>query len=207
MNIDLLLTSKGEPGLICDGPFDAPAVAVIFDLQERQLYVEMEESDSLPLNISISEEFIEDLTYSDIIGIGVIVEEEITESLQVPVITLEEGDFRPSLKNMSGGRTSSVVYFERFLKSCSKGQPIHRDDLGNEASINTVMQATQMMAPQFSPKLEHQRRLEAGPRTPGPVNAPQFSGPGGGASGGGGGGSNYRRIPAANRENKNNQDE
>lgn len=162
------------------------------------MYIEMEDHQSMKLNINLDDEFIEAMRYSQMIEVGVLFDGKITESLQVPLITLEE-DAPYSFDDMPF-RMNSVLHFESFIKNCTAGQPVHRDDLGNEASLSSLMDATQLVAPQFAPKLAHQRQLEAAPRTPGMNHAPQFSGPGGG------GGGPYRRTPAANRS-KGNRDE
>ncbi|NCC21248.1 MAG: hypothetical protein EOM26_02155 [Alphaproteobacteria bacterium] len=205
MNIDLLITGKGEPGLICDEPFPEPVVAVMFDPRDRQLSVELEDHQAAILNITVADELAEDLRYADMIEIGTVMENAVTESIQVPLIVLEE-DSLPPLDDLPF-RRNSVLHFESFAKNVVSGQPVHRSDLGNEAALKTVMDATQMVAPQYSPALAHQRRLEAAPRAPAPHNAPSF---GPGAGGGGGGrrvpGHTYRKTPAANRDDNGERD-
>lgn len=207
MNIDLLLTDKGEAGLVCDEPCSDPVVAVLLDLYEHRMFIEMEDHISMPLNINVDREYVEDLRFASMIETGVLFDGNITESLQVPLITLDEDSPYPSLENLPF-RTNSVMHFESFIKNSVKGQPIHREDLGNEASLGSLMNATQLIAPQFAPKLEHQRQLEASPRTPAPGHAPQFAGPGGGAGGGGKySPPSYRRSQLLNQKKHNKREE
>ncbi len=192
MNIDLLFTKDGEPGLICDEPFDHPAMAVLFDMSERVMSVEFEEMDSRQLNIPVEDDFANALYYSERIQLGVILEGKIAGTLQLPLILLEEGELLTTGK--MARPQSSIVSFERFVRTCETGQPVHRDELGNEATLGSVMDATVMVAPQFAPQLARQRALEAGPKTPGmSPRAPGPLGPGG--LGGGAGGGTVRRPP------------
>ncbi len=184
MNIDFLMTKKGEPGLICDAPFEETPLAVIFDESSRQLSVEMEENLALVLNIPLEEQYLEDLSYADRIHIGILFEDEIAHSLQAPLIVVE--DDVDAITSGFPPVSKSVLQFESFVRQCVSGQPIHRTDLGNEAALKTVMSGEQMIAPHYAPGLVRARKLEAAPRTPAPHNAPQFGGPGGGGGGGGG---------------------
>jgi hypothetical protein len=194
MNIDLFFTGKGEPGLICDRPFDDQVIAVFFDPDERHLSAEMDGHHSLLMNIPVQDELLESLRYCDTIGIGVVTGDVITQSLQVPLIAIED-DFMQSLA-LPKFRGSSVASLESFIRNCQTGQPVHRDDLGDETALDTIMKAGTMSSPQFSPQLAHQRRLEAAPRAPAPGNVPSF-GPGGGGGAGGGGSPVYRKTPPA----------
>ncbi len=182
MNIDLLLTSKGEAGLICDEPFRDPVLAILFDLTERHLFVEMEDHRSMRLNITVNDEYTQDLTSAGIIEIGVLMNRQIIESLQVPIIATHQEAPMPPLESLPY-RTNSVLLFENFVRSCISGQPVHRENLANEASLCALLDATQLVAPQYAPKLVHQRRLEAAPQGPSFSQFPtpaQFYGPGGG---------------------------
>jgi hypothetical protein len=58
MQIDLLVTPKGEVGLLCDKAFDSEPSGVIYDAAEQSLSLEFSETyDSMALNIPLSEEF------------------------------------------------------------------------------------------------------------------------------------------------------
>lgn len=201
VNIDLLLTSKDkaglpEAGLICDSFFSEMVVAVFIVTEENQMVIAMDDHQHLDLNVSISDEFLEEMQFVSEINLGVILNGVITESHQIPLRAISSDDSFFSIENLPM-RSSSVSHFESFIKNCIKGQPAHREDLGNEDSLSSVMEETMMMAPQFSPELVHQRRMEMAPRSPVLARAPSM-GPGGGASGASSAGT-YRRTPAANR--------
>lgn len=191
MNIDLLLTRDGQAGLLSDTPFEQTIAVVLFDPGGGELSLEFKDMNTLQFNIGVEEGFARALTEVTRIHMGVIVAGQITDSALLPLVVVEGGSLALRGDQAAARPARSVMAFDRFLRQCSAGQPVHRDDLGNENSLGAVMGGGLMVAPQFSPQLARQKALEAAPRAPAPAQAPSF-GPGGM---GGGGGGVVRSVP------------
>lgn len=184
VNIDLLLTERGEPGLLCDAHFPSVVAGVMFDAEARQVTIEFSDMDSKDLNIPVEEEYLQSLLYADSFHVGTIIDGVICSSRQVPVLFLND-PYGAKLEAPPKA-SESVLLFENFLKRCVSGQPLHREDLGNEATMNSVMSGTNTAVLQFAPQLARQRSMEAAPKAPTPQGPAGPSGPGGmGGSGGG----------------------
>lgn len=181
MNIDLLLTTKREAGLIADKPFASPVAGVMYDSQTGLITLEFADADALDLNIAIEHEIAQSLSYTHEIHVAVIERGQITDSRQVPLILLNDpfgtGHFAVKPRR-------SVLALDNFMKRATSGQPVHREDLGNESAAGTVMGGVSGAVLQFAPQLARQRTMEAAPRAPGP--APHLA-PGLGPKGNSGG--------------------
>ncbi len=208
MNIDLLLTDRHEAGLVCDQPWGGVVAGVMFDTDSGLLSIEFPDHDTLDLNIPVQESFIEPLTLSLTFHMGALVGEQIVESRQVPLLFLNDPSANVGFGRMARPR-SSVLDFERFLKACIAGQPIHRDDLGDEDSTGSVIGGVNTALLKFAPNLARQRLMETAPhlapRAPGigPAVGPAGrspTGPGGLRASGG-----ARRAPP--RQNKSDESE
>lgn len=79
----------------------------------------------------------------------------------------------------------SVEKFLNFMRAVTAGQPLHRDDLGDEdSSKSSVLGGMSVATLQLAPQLQQQRTREAAPRVA-PRAAPPSMGMGGGGGGGG----------------------
>jgi hypothetical protein len=185
VNIDLLLTGQGEAGLLCDDNFEHNVAGVMFDAEGGTLSLEFSDMDSLDLNIPVEGEFIKPLLYTRYIQMGSIINDVVSSSNQIPVLFINDPYGKSSMPPSKA--TNSVLSFESFLKNCITGQPVHRDDFGNEATIESVVSGVNTAVLQFAPQLARQRALEAAPKAnPSLDLAPKMGpgGPGGGASSG-----------------------
>lgn len=184
MNIDLLLTQKGEAGLLCDSMFPNPVAAIMLDAELHQLSLEFSDMDSMELNIPVEESFLHSLLYAEFIQVGAVVEGTISASHQVPIVFLNDpyGNGTPRIPPKT---KNSVLEFENFMKRAITGQPAHREDLGDEATAESVISGLNTAVLQFAPQLARQRTMEAAPKAA--PKAPAPSGPGGMGAGGGGG--------------------
>lgn len=183
MNIDLLLTSNGEVGLVCDEAAGSPIAGVMFDSDTGLMSLEYTEIDPLDLNIAVDDSYIETLYYATSIQIGTIIDGEIRDNRQVPILLLNDPSANSDRARFAKPR-SSVVAFERFLKACVKGQPIHRHDLSDESSSGSVMGGMSTAILKFAPNLVRQRTMEIAPTlAPKGPNAPGLHMGGGGGRG------------------------
>jgi hypothetical protein len=182
VNIDLLFTKQGEAGLLCDGVFPNPVAAIMLDADAQQISLEFTDMDSMDLNIPVEEGFINSLLYAEFLQVGAIVEGMVTSSRQVPIVFINDpyGDGKPMLPAKA---KNSVIEFENFMKRTVTGQPAHREDLGNEATAESVVSGLNTAVLQFAPQLARQKTMEAAPKAPTLENAPK--GPGGMGGGGG----------------------
>ena len=156
--------------------------------------LEYTELDPLDLNIAVDDSYIETLYYATSIQIGTIIDGEIRESRQVPILLLNDPAANSDRARFAKPR-NSVVSFEYFLNACVKGQPIHRDDLGDETSSGSVMGGMSAAVMKFAPHLVRSRALEIAPMlAPKGPNAPGLN-----MGGGGGGGSSGQINPMRGR--------
>ena len=182
MNIDLLLTSKGEAGLVCDQAAGSPVAGIMFDSDTGLMTIEYTEIDPLDLNIPVDDSYIEMLYYATSIHIGTIIDGEIRDNRQVPILLLNDPAANSDRARFVKPR-SSVIAFERFMKDCIKGQPLHREDLADESASGSVMGGMSAAILKFAPNLVRQRTMEIAPTlAPKGPNAPGL-GLGGGRNG------------------------
>ena len=173
MNIDLLMTRQGDAGLVCDGAFESPVAGVMFDAETRQITLEYANLDTTDLNIPVEDDIADALLWAMSMQIGVIEEGQIQDNRQVPLMLLNDPDGMPG-RDAPVKPTKSVTAFEAFLKACVTGQPLHRDDLGNEEISGSVVGGINRAVLDFAPHLARQKTLEAshdlnmgGPAVPG----------------------------------------
>jgi len=183
VNIDLLLTQQGDAGLVCDGAFESPVAGVIFDAEMRQITLEHANLDTAELNIPVEDDIAQALLWATSVQVGVIEGGQIQDNRQVPLMLLNDPDAEPGYDKPSRA-SNSVTAFERFLKACVTGQPLHRDDLGDEDESGSVVGGMNRAVLQFAPHLARQRTLEASHDLK--LHGPAPMAPGMGLGGGGG---------------------
>ena len=193
MNIDLLQSKDGHMAIVGDRTFDSPVAGVMFDIQTGLMSLEFADLDPLDMNIPVEQDFAAKFDLILDIYVGTIENGSIADARRVPVILINDpfGGGNTGRFAVKPGRALGA--FEHFLKKCIAGQPLHREDLGDEHSASGVMGGINPAVLQFSPQLARQRAIEAAHRAA-PVAAP--SAPGFGPKGmGGGGGGTVRRTP------------
>lgn len=164
MDIDLLIGKHGQSGLLCRGGFKSSPMGAIFDVQTREITLEFDEDrEPFHLNISVEERFCENLLTDRAMFVAFVQGDDIADSLEVPLLYLNDpygGAFSghaviKTHQNISG--------FEQFIKRCSFAQPIHRDDLGDESTLNGILGGEDVRGLRFAPALIRQRELEKMP--------------------------------------------
>jgi len=187
MDIDLLFTGQGEAGLIANGNFVKKAIGIVFDPKTGIMTVEYADSDYMELNIHIESDYHAMLDANAQIHIGAVKNGNIAQAYQVPLMFLDDPYRGEMLRNVKQP-ANPLQAFNYFVKRCTAGQPVHRDDLGDEKSMGCILGDAVPGALQFAPHLARRHALEAGVK--GPTHAPRMGGPsapGLGGSGGGGG--------------------
>ncbi len=181
MNIDLLITNKGEAGIVTDHAFDSPVAGIMFDAASSTMSLELSDMNAIEMNIPVDFDNAAYLLYAPTLQVGTIEKGTIQDNRQVPLIIMK-GMFEEEGIAPMARVSTSVMAFEDFLKRCVSGQPIHRDDLSNEETIDGVMSGINTQVLQFAPHLSRQKTLEAAP-----TMAPKGPGPAGPSGMGGGG--------------------
>ena len=183
MNIDLLLTENGEAGLICSENPVKKAIGMTFDTQTGMMTAEYADMDFLELNIPVDMDFFEALDRNEHIHIGAVKDGNISQAYQVPFMFLDD-PYRT--QNMGGGvkqLPNPLQAFEYFVKSCVAGQPVHRNDLGDEQATGCVLGDAVPSSLQFAGHLARRVQMEAGPKAMPSLNLGP-SAPGLGSGGG-----------------------
>ena len=183
MDIDLLFTSNGEAGLICNTNLVQKAIGVVFDTQSGLMTFEFKDMDYMDTNIPVEKEYHEVLDYAAVIHIGAVKDGHIAQAYQVPLM-FQDDPYRMESMMKPHESAKPLQDFEYFIKNCTVGQPVHREDLGNEDSMHCVLGDAVPASLEFAPHLARRHTLEAKPHMA-PGNVP---GLGLGSSGSGGSG-------------------
>lgn len=192
MNIDLLFTAKGEAGLISSENFVKKVAGAVFDPQSASMTLEFTDMDYMEMNIPVDSAFFEALDGVPLLHIGSIVGGHIAQAYQIPLMFLDD-PYRAEALGRTAHSSNPLVAFDHFIRRCVNGQPLYREDLGDESAAGCVLGDAIPSSLQFAPHLARRHAMEAAPkampRGPGP------GGPGLGSSGGGTGGGRtiYRR--------------
>lgn len=183
VKIDLLMTADNRLGLLADDTFDHNIAAALFDAESGHVWLEYTEmAGTFDLNIPVAEEYCEPFHIAGQFGIalelGIYVDEKIQDAVQLPVAIVGPKTGMPRLQHQ---QSRSVLRFEHFMKSVISGQPLHRDNLGDEDSASGIASDISPAALELAPQLQRQRQLEAAPRAT-PQAGPSAPGLGGGNS-------------------------
>ena len=183
MNIDLLFTEMGEAGLICDENPVKKALGITFDTKSGTMTAEYADMDFQELNIPVESEYFEALDRNQQIHVGAVKEGKISQAYQIPFMFLDDPYRGENIKKMKEIQ-NPLQTFEAFVKSCVVGQPVHRDDLGDEDTMGCVLGDSSPSSLQFAPHLERRVQMEAGPKAMPQLNlGPSAPGLGLGSSG------------------------
>lgn len=183
MNIDLFLTGAGQAGLMCQGSFKEPPAGIIFDAEVMEMTAEFINQDPLHFNINVDHAIKETLLDRKTIYLGVIFDGVVNETLDMPLFVLNDP--------YSGGNTNldksaetvrHIKGFDSFIKRSKFAQAIHREDLANEETIQSVLHDQNLQALAYSPLLERQMKMEVAPQVVATPMAVPSPGLGGGAA-------------------------
>lgn len=172
MNIDLFTSAHSECGLLCNQAFDNMPAGLIFDAQTADITIEFLEDTPLHMNIPVQEELSESLLATKIIHIGFLIDNEIQDTVTVPLLILNDpygGEFDGLHASLQMGPIRSILAFEQFMKRCAYAQALHRDNLGDEDGSLSILGDNDPKNLQFAAALTRQRQME--------LQGPQFAGP------------------------------
>ncbi len=174
MDIDLLFDAQDGAGLISDKNYPKKAVGVLVDVQSGLLTLEYADMDFLETNIPLDGSFVDGLAAAPFMHVGAVINGDISQAYQVPLMFLDD-PYRGELLGQAIDAGRPLQAFERFLKTCVTGQPVHRDDLSDDSSMGCVLGDVVPSNLQFAPHLARRHGLEikpsALPQAPG-MNAP-----------------------------------
>jgi hypothetical protein len=191
MNIDLLFTQDGEAGLIASENLVKKAAGLVLDTQNGVMTLEFVDADHMDLNIPVEPEFFGMLDVAGRVHLGAIKNGTIAQAYQIPLQFLDD-PYRGDAYNRMAEHKNPLAAFNAFVKRCASGQPVHRDDLGDETAMGCVLGDAIPASLQFAPHLARRHAQELGARRA-PVAAPRIAGPGMGLGGSSGGGTYYKK--------------
>lgn len=182
MNIDLLFTAEGEAGLICSENPVKKAIGIVFDTTTGVLTAEYADMDYMEYNIPVEGDYFATLDQNSQIHLGAVKAGNISQAYQVPFMFLDD-PYRTEAMNNAPPSPAPLAAFGLFIKACVAGQPVHREDLGDENAMGCILGDAVPSSLQFAPHLARRHSMEAAPKA-----APSLgpSAPGLGTSGGGG---------------------
>lgn len=182
MDIDLLFTQNGEAGLIANQNLIKKTAGVIFTMETGLLSLEFVDMDYMDLNITVDEEFKPFLDYCFSIHMGSFNKGKIAQAYQVPFM-ISDDPYRGQMDHPPELSEVPLTSFEHFIKSCVSGQPVHREDLGDEEGMGCVLGDAVPQSLQFAPHLARRRGFEAAPKlAPGHVPGLGLGSSGGGSN-------------------------
>ena len=183
MNIDLLFTAKGEAGLVSSANLVQKVAGVVFDTATGLLTLEYVDMDFLELNIPVEGEYNATLDMCPQIHIGAVKDGNIAQAYQVPFMFLDD-PYRGDAFGTVPQLPNPLDAFNYFVKSTTFGQPVHREDLGDESSMGCILGDAVPSSLQFAPHLARRHQMEVAPKAA--PSGPGPNTPGLGSSGGGG---------------------
>ena len=184
MNIDLLFTAQGEAGLISSENLVQKVAGVVFDTTSGVMTLEYVDMDFLELNIPVEAEFNATLDICPQIHIGAVVGGNIAQAYQVPFMFLDDPYRGEAFKGVKQP-AQPLEAFGYFVKSTVFGQPVHRNDLGDESAMGCILGDAVPSALQFAPHLARRHQMEVAPKAVPSGPGPSTPGLGGGGSAGG----------------------
>lgn len=206
MNIDLLVTAKGEAGLLSSENLVKKAIGIVFDTDSGTLTIEYADMDHLDLNIPVEEEFYPVLDNCPQIHIGAIKDGKIAQAYQVPLMFLSDPYRAQAFRNVRSP-SKPLAAFDYFVKSCKLGQPVHRDDAGDESTMGCILGEALPSALQFAPHLARRHTMEVAPTAAPQPNAPGLGLGGSGSSRSGGYFRGGTSTPPRKQQNDDNGEE
>ena len=165
MNIDLFQTQSGQCGVVCHGKVTEPPAGVLFDAEVMEMTLEFVNQEPLHMNINVDISMRESLLDCPMIYFGAIDKGIIIETLNTPLMILND-PFEGGTPNLDKSLQTlrSVQEFDFFMKESTFAQAVHRDDLGKEDDIRSVMHGHNLKSLSYSGKLERARKLEHAPQ-------------------------------------------
>lgn len=186
MNIDLLFTQDGQAGLITSDIPLKKIVGALLDLETGLLCFEHADMDQFEMNIPVEPEFYGVLDHVAMLHVGAFKNDHIAQAYQIPLMFLDD-PYRGEALAKAETPEMPLTAFGQFVRRCVAGQPVHRDDLGDEDHAGCVLGDAVPSALEFAPHLARRLGMEVKPAAQPSGPGPSAPGLGGGSSGGGGG--------------------
>ncbi|MCB1531995.1 MAG: hypothetical protein KDJ35_03905 [Alphaproteobacteria bacterium] len=181
MDIDLLFTESSEAGLICSENTVKKVIGAVLDTKSGILTLEYADSDFMETNIPVDPEHFPALDQTQQLHIGAVKDGHIAQAYQIPLM-FQDDPYRGEVLARARQHPNPLQAFEFFVKHCVRGQPVFRDDLGDESTMGCILGDAVPSSLQFAPHLARRHALEAKPQA-----TPSGLGPSGPGLGSGGG--------------------
>ncbi len=141
------------------------------DSNSGVLTLEFTDGDHMNLNIPVEEEFYAALDMCALMHIGAVKEGKIAQAYQVPLMFLDDPYRADAFKNVKTP-DKPLAAFDHFVRKCVLGQPVHRDDAGNEDTIGCILGDAKPSALEFAPHIARRHSIEMSPNAAPNINAP-----------------------------------
>lgn len=159
MNIDLLVTQRGEAGLLCSENLVKKALGALFDPETGMFSLEFVDMDHMELNIPVEGDFHALLDASPMLHIGSAKEGKIAQAYQIPLMFLND-PYRAQALQQIDPPEKPLASFYYFVKNCILGQPVHRDDTGNEDTLGCILGDVSPSSLEFAQHLARRHGME-----------------------------------------------
>ena len=181
MNIDILFSRTGEAGLIANENFPKKMAGVLIDTSTGAITIEYVDSDHLDMNIPLDLSLAPMFDSMMHIHVGAVKAGQIGQGYQVPIMIADD-PYRGEMLAQIPTPSMPLSQFAHFIKKAMSGQPIHREDLGDETTTGCILGDAVPSTLQFAPHLAKRQSLEASPQMA--PKGPAPSAPGLGLGGG-----------------------
>lgn len=159
MNIDLLLNDTGQAGLIASENLIKKAIGITLSSKEGQLTIEFADADTMHLNTLVTEDLIDELEMMQTLHIGAIMGGHIAQAYQVPLL-FEDDPYRLETLQAAEQHPQPLQAFNYFIKTCTRGQPVHREEVSDEQALGCILEGHAPASLQFAPHLARRVQLE-----------------------------------------------
>lgn len=186
MNIDLLFTRSGAAGLLSSSNWFKKVAGILLDTKNGLITVEYADTDFLELNIPVEAEYFSLLDFNQSLYLGSIVQGHISQAYQVPLLFSDDPYRNQNLRPLQDD--NPLTAFSYFIKACVSGQPVHREDLSDDATMGCILGDASPASLAFAPHLARRHAFEVKPQ----LDLSHLPTLGLGGGGGGGGGTTRR---------------
>lgn len=155
MNLDLVVANNNEIGIISDTPFKKEIEAIQLDQESKMITIGFAGGKDVQLlNVPIGDPMTPYILENDRCHVAVLNNGHITDARQVPVfITNPVPETFAHFHTGPHIASVSLVAMSFFIQKPESGQPLHRDDLGDEQSLHKISHQMALPSLQLAPHL------------------------------------------------------
>ena len=155
MNVDLVVSNSDEIGIISDTPFDKEVEAIQLDQGSSMVILGLAKGKEAKLmNVPIGITMLQYILDNDRCHIAIIKNGQVIDTKQVPVfVTNPVPEVFEPYHIEPRPASISLIAINDFIKRAKSGQPLHRDNLGDEQSLHQISKQLSAVTLQLAPHL------------------------------------------------------